>query len=134
IKSFDELISFCKEAVKLICECVEKRKGLSNNDIMDSAKRFIDDNFDKNLSLEQVAKYAHLNATYFSELFKKETGMSFVDYKTHLRIENAKNLLTTTNDNIEKISSSLGYSDSKYFSKLFKKITGFTPHDFKKGK
>jgi two-component system response regulator YesN len=58
--------------------------------------------------------------------------MNFVNYKTYLRIENAKKLLKAGNLNIEKISSSLGYTDSKYFSKLFKKMTGKTPQDYKK--
>ena len=131
--SLEELIEAVKDILTRICAFYSQKNPLTEENIIEYAKKFIEDNFDKNISLEQVSKYVHLNPTYFCELFKKNTGVNFVDYKTHLRIENAKELLKTGNLNIDKISSRLGYSDSKYFSKLFKKVTGKTPQDYKKG-
>ncbi len=131
--SLSELISSVKEMLGHICAHYTQKNSTADENVIETAKKFIEDNFDKNLSLEQASRYVHLNPTYFSELFKKSTGMSFVDYKNLLRIENAKKLLTTTCLNIDKISGSLGYTDPKYFSKLFKKMTGKTPQDYKKG-
>lgn len=130
--SLEELVGTVKEILVHICESYTRRNPLTEENIIENAKKFIDDNFDKNISLEQVSRYVHLNPTYFCELFKRNTGVNFVDYKTHLRIENAKKLLKAGNLNIDTISSRLGYSDSKYFSKLFKRITGKTPQDYKK--
>jgi len=59
--------------------------------------------------------------------------MSFIDYKTIVRIENAKKLLADPTVTIIEVSAKVGYSDPKYFSKLFKKITGKTVYEFKKG-
>lgn len=130
--SLNELLLCIKDILERICLHYNRNNPSEDMSVVEMARKFIENNFDKNLSLEQVSKYVHLNPTYFSELFKKNTGMSFVDYKTFLRIENAKKLLTTTTLNVEKISGSLGYTDPKYFSKLFKKITGKTPQDYKK--
>jgi two-component system response regulator YesN len=130
--SLNELLLYIRNIFERICVYYNRNNHSEDMNVIEMAKKFIESNFDKNLSLEQVSRYVHLNPTYFSELFKKNTGMSFVDYKTFLRIENAKKLLTTTGLNVEKISSSLGYTDPKYFSKLFKKITGKTPQDYKK--
>ena len=57
--------------------------------------------------------------------------MSFIDYKTKLRIESAKKLICFSNLNIYEIGIKVGYSDPKYFSKLFKKFTGSSPNKFK---
>lgn len=104
-----------------------------NNNLVESAKRIIEVNFAGDISLEQVARHVHLSSAYLSELFKKETGMSFIDYKTIIRIEYAKKLLSSPSMNISEISGKVGYSDPKYFSKLFKKITGKTIYEYRKG-
>ena len=93
----------------------------------------IESNYAGDISLEQVARHVHLSPAYLSELFKKQTGMSFIDYKTIVRIENAKKLLSDPSATISEVSAKVGYSDPKYFSKLFRKITGKTVYEFKKG-
>ncbi|MCX8129288.1 MAG: response regulator [Clostridia bacterium] len=126
-----DLEAYMVELLQNICNHYSVRNPETNLNPVENAKRIIDQNYNNDISLEQVAKYIHLNPTYFSELFKKDLGMSFVDYKTNVRIENAKRLLQSTDMNIYEISSKIGYSDPKYFSKLFKKITGMTPFEYK---
>ena len=96
------------------------------------AKKYILDNFNKHISLENVSEYIGFNAAYFSRLFKKETGKNFLEYVTELRIQNAKNYLIQTNYDIAEVASAVGYNDLKYFSKLFKKTTGLNPSEFRK--
>ncbi|MCL1883670.1 MAG: response regulator [Defluviitaleaceae bacterium] len=96
------------------------------------AKQYIQDNFNSPITLEEVSKVVGFNPTYFSSVFKKETGKSFTEYLTDLRIYNAKLLLTNTDDNLFDITENVGYRDLKYFSKLFKKNTGLSPSDFRK--
>ena len=96
------------------------------------AKKYIHDNFNKHISLENVSEYIGFNAAYFSTLFKKETGKNFLEYVTELRIQNAKNYLIQTNYDIAEVASAVGYNDLKYFSKLFKKTTGLNPSEFRK--
>lgn len=121
-----------KELLQKIFNFYHDKNPLDNNNLVENAKEIIEKNFAGDISLEQVAKHVHLSPAYLSELFKKETGMSFIDYKTIIRIEHAKKLLCTPSMNISEISGKVGYSDPKYFSKLFKKITGKTIFEYRK--
>ena len=72
-----------------------------------------------------------MNASYFSRLFKKETGEGVIDYINKVRIERAKVLLRNTDLKSSEICSMVGVLDSKYFSKLFKKMEGLTPSEYR---
>lgn len=120
------------EQIERIYNFYHDKNPLDNNNLVENAKKIIEKNYAGDISLEQVAKHVHLSPAYLSELFKKETGMSFIDYKTIIRIEHAKKLLETPSMSISEISGKVGYSDPKYFSKLFKKITGKTIFEFRK--
>ena len=82
--------------------------------------------------LEDVSTAVGFNATYFSTLFKKETGQNFMDYLTELRISKAKELLCGEELSVQDVAEQVGYRDLKYFSRLFKKLTGVSPSDYKK--
>jgi len=126
------LEAYIKDLLERIFDFYHDKNPISNNNLVENAKKIIEHNFAGDISLEQVARHVHLSSAYLSELFKKETGMSFIDYKTILRIEYAKKLLSTPSMNISEISGKVGYSDPKYFSKLFKKITGKTIYEYRK--
>jgi two-component system response regulator YesN len=126
------LESCVKELLQRVFRFYHDKNPLDNNNLIKNAKKVIEKSFAGDISLEQVAKHVHLSPAYLSELFKKETGMSFIDYKTIIRIEHAKKLLCTHSLNISEVSVKVGYSDPKYFSKLFKKITGKTIYEYKK--
>lgn len=96
------------------------------------AKRYIQQHYQEALRLEDVSSAAGFNATYFSTLFKKETGQNFMDYLTDLRIGKAKELLSGYDLSVQDVAEMVGYRDLKYFSKLFKKVTGVSPSDYKK--
>lgn len=96
------------------------------------AKRYIQKHYREALRLEDVSNAIGFNATYFSTLFKKETGMNFSDYLTELRINKAKELLCQEDIMIIDAAEMVGYKDLKYFSRLFKKTTGISPSDYKK--
>lgn len=96
------------------------------------AKRYIQQHYREALRLEDVSSAVGFNATYFSTLFKKETGQNFVDYLTDLRIGKAKELLSGDDLSVQDVADMVGYRDLKYFSKLFKKVTGVSPSDYKK--
>lgn len=97
-----------------------------------AAKQYIYDNYNRNLTLESVSGFVGFNPTYFSVLFKKETGRNFSEYLTDLRMKNAKTYLVSTDMDIADIAAEVGYGDLKYFSKLFKKSTGINPTEYRK--
>ncbi|GHU65933.1 hypothetical protein AGMMS49983_14570 [Clostridia bacterium] len=97
-----------------------------------SAKQYIREHFSETLTLEQIAAKEGFNASYFSTLFKKETGKTFSEYLHDVRMEEAKNLLRNTNMPIALICTSVGYSDLKHFTGSFKKTTGVKPREYRK--
>jgi len=94
------------------------------------AEKFIRANYQKDITLQDIAREANLSETYFGNIFKKITGKSPIDYLTSTRINNAKRLLIETDYNISEISSLIGYEDSHYFSYIFKQKEGITPSEF----
>ncbi len=97
------------------------------------AKEYIAQHYmDEDLSLNTLSEKVGLSASYFSTVFKNETGMNFSDFITSVRITQAKKLLTETNLSVAIIAESIGYRDQKYFSKLFKKVTNLKPSDYRK--
>jgi len=129
---FQSLVDYVKELLQRCFDFYHDKNPQDNDNLIENAKKIIELNFAGDISLEQVAKHVHLSPAYLSELFKKETGMSFIDYKTIVRIESAKKLLLTPSMNISEVSAKVGYADPKYFSKLFKKITGKTIYEYRK--
>lgn len=97
------------------------------------AKEYVRDHLRRSsLSLREVADYIHLNSSYFSVLFKEKTGMTFSEYVTRSRLQQAKNLLMTTQLPIADIAEEVGYQTVKYFMTLFKEHEGLTPSQYRK--
>lgn len=131
VEEFTEAIeSF---ALKVSSELVSSRLKSSSN-IISNVIEFINNNYQQeDISLLSVAKYASVNASYLSTLFKKETGKNFVDYLNRVRIEKAMDLLRTTDLKAYEIAGMTGFSNPHYFSILFKKHIGVSPSEFKGG-
>ena len=94
------------------------------------AEKFIRANYQRDITLQDMAREANLSETYFGNIFKKIMGKSPIDYLTSTRINHAKRLLIETDYNITEISSLVGYEDSHYFSYIFKQKEGITPSEF----
>ena len=98
---------------------------------INQAKQYIQEHYAESLSLEEVSSQAGFSSSYFSTLFRKETGKNFLEYLTDVRIEEAKRLLRRSGDTIEQIGKAVGMNDYKRFSKTFKKITGISPKEYR---
>lgn len=96
-----------------------------------SALDFIDKNFTRTITLDDVADHVYLSPTYVSYLFRSEVKMNFINYLTTKRMEKAKELLKNPRLKIYEISTAVGYENSRYFSSIFKKYTGQTPIDYR---
>jgi two-component system response regulator YesN len=86
----------------------------------------------KPITLDDVSTIVGFNTTYFSTVFKKETGFTFLEYLSNIRMNKSKELLKETNKNIAAVCEEVGYSDVKYFTRSFKKHTGLKPNEFRK--
>ncbi|MGI5859800.1 MAG: response regulator [Tepidanaerobacteraceae bacterium] len=109
-----------------------KTSKLNNDDIIRQAMKYIEDNYNEDLKLGKLAKEIYISPDYFSRLFKKVAGCTYVEYITKIRIENAKILLTNPILSIAEVAKKTGYSDPNYFSRVFKKNVGISPGEYKK--
>lgn len=100
---------------------------------MRSAKKFIDQNFELPLSLEQLAGQAGVSETYFRREFKACFGLSPVAYIKKVRIENAKTYLTAGYYSVSEVAARCGFDNISYFSSEFHRVTGLTPKQYQKG-
>jgi two-component system response regulator YesN len=94
---------------------------------------YINDNYANRIVLQDVAQHTCLSPNYLSQLFKQETGKSFLEYLTNCRVEAAKKLLVQSSLTISEIAFKLGYEMPSYFSEVFKKSEGLTPSQYRKG-
>lgn len=95
-------------------------------------KQFIHEHACEHISLQRIAAHYNMSESYFSRLFKREVGTSFMDYLTSLRVERAKEQLANPRLRIYEVSLQVGYEDARYFSQIFRKYTGETPTEFRK--
>ena len=92
---------------------------------------FMEAYYDQPLTLADVAKAAHLSVSRLSHLFREQTGMTIIDYLTHVRIGQARRLLLTTEKSCSKICFEVGYNNQSYFTRTFKDTVGMTPRQFR---
>jgi two-component system response regulator YesN len=111
---------------------IEQLKQTKNLPVIRKINKYIEENYNDKITLEDVANEVCLNPIYLSSLFKKETGKNFTTYLTNYRIDMAKIILTTSSDTIAAIASKTGYNDSRYFSQTFKKVVGIKPTLYRK--
>lgn len=99
--------------------------------VIEKAKAYIATCLSEKITLKMISEYVYLSETYFSFLFKKVTGITYIDYIQKLRMQEAKKLLVNSNYKVYKIAEMIGYSDYKYFSVQFKKYVALTPKEYR---
>ncbi|MBQ6509378.1 MAG: helix-turn-helix domain-containing protein [Flexilinea sp.] len=127
---------FRETAGGLIEKALSARQGNSGeiryHHVINQAEQYVKENFcDPNISLISVANHVCMSAAYFSTVFSQTTGQSFIAYLTAMRMEKAKELLTTTNMKLSDIALEIGYNEPNYFSHVFRKTTGISPKEYR---
>ena len=100
--------------------------------LITEAKNIVRDDYaDSDLSLDMVCTRLGVSNSYFSSVFKKETGQSFISYLTEYRMQQALRLLLETNEKSYEIAEHVGYVDANYFSYVFKRQYGMSPAKYR---
>lgn len=123
-----------REVISGVIEEISQGRKHMNLQVFEEAIEYINENFDKDITLEDVSGHVHISPYHFSHEFKKFTGMNFIEYLTKTRIKEAKKLLLTTDLSIGEISNQVGYDDPSYFGRVFKSMEGMPPSKFKVSK
>ena len=95
------------------------------------ALEYIEANYQRQLTLAEIARSAHLSVSRLSHLFKEQIGITAIDYVTSVRINHAKRFLLTTDKNCTEICFQVGYNNQSYFTRTFKELVGMTPRKFR---
>ena len=128
--TLDELRRFMEEVLEVLPG--EEPAEHVYSQLVQDGMAYLQENYDRNLSLEEICGALGVSRNYFCYLFKKETGQNLWAYLTDNRLAKAKELLRTTQDKTYAIAYQVGYDNPSYFSKLFKKGTGMTPNEYRK--
>lgn len=97
-----------------------------------AAKRYIDENFSENITLDKLAEITHVNKYYLSHTFQREYNTSPINYLLNRRITESKALLTSTDFSLTQISEQMGFSSPAYFSQSFRRFTGQSPLEYRR--
>lgn len=108
----------------------KERKKLQHN-LIRKIVSHIEENLQANITVKQLAEEFHVNVSYLSVLFKKETGQTPSEFIQEKRINKAKILLQDPNIKVYEVAEQVGFQTAAYFAYLFKKVTGTTPQDFR---
>lgn len=109
------------------------RQAHGHGALIARARTYIDANYaDPELSLSAVAAHVTLSPSYFSVVFSREVGQTFIEYLTGLRIRRAQELLRTTALSASEIAYQVGYQNPRYFSSVFRKVVGLSPNEFRR--
>lgn len=129
-----ELINlYILEILALLCRHMQKMTHHRDegSEIIHSVSRFINKNYQGDLSLKSLSKTFALSESHLSRKFRAVTGMGLSEYITFVRIHNGARLLKETSLPITEIATQCGFNDSNYFSSVFKKIKGITPYKYR---
>ena len=91
----------------------------------------IEENYSRKITLNDLAEVCRMSPNYFSGLFSQEMKMTFVEYVTNKRMDQAKRLLRESDQSSAQIAAAVGYKDAHYFSFVFKKTMGSSPRDWR---
>lgn len=111
-------------------ETMSPKEGYSAD--IERALKYIALNYQQPLTLEEVADYCGLSASYFSRKFRLVTGQTFKEHVNYIRVRQATQMLLTTDDSITKIALQCGFGSSNYFKDVFHTVTGSSPREYRK--
>ncbi|OCA98412.1 response regulator transcription factor [Clostridium beijerinckii] len=129
---FNDVFKIKDEYMKIMNSVNEKKKCSS---MVLLAIKYIEDNYYSNeLSINYISNKLEVTSSYLSKLLKKETGLSFIDCLTKIRIEKAMYIMEDPAVKIYDVAELVGYSNQHYFCRAFKKVVGVSPTEYKRGK
>ena len=103
-----------------------------HDDGIKEAQRYIESNYDSNLSINDIAERVNISSRSFLRRFKKATANTPLEYLQRVKIEAAKKKLESSTMNIQEVMFDVGYSDEKAFRNTFRKYSGLSPLEYRK--
>lgn len=127
-----ELFVLISRALKMEWENSIKAKSPKLKELIQIAVKYINNNYERNISLADISKFVFLSSSYFTRAFKEEMGISPISYLLKVRIERAKELLSDTTLRVSEIALSVGFSNQQRFNEIFRKHAKMAPLQYRK--
>jgi transcriptional regulator GlxA family with amidase domain len=132
---FQLAIAFLEKHPNSVQQILKKEPEILKRDArIQKALDYLRDNYNKDISLEELLNVSCVGRAHFFRLFKKETGKTPFEYLSYYRLEKAKELLKKTNKTLEEISEIVGYKDVRCLQEIFYRFTGVSPKHFRSNK
>ena len=131
INNQEDLCAWISAALNEFIELVYSSQDAKKVTQITPAINYIDANYDKAITLAEIAQVSHLSVSRLAHIFKEQMGITIIDYLTGVRIERAKQLLLVTEQNCTEICFQVGYNNQSYFTRTFKELVGMTPRQFR---
>lgn len=104
----------------------------SEDTILTHALEFIRQNVSERITVSDIAAFCHCSESYISRIFKRRTGVNINIYINKIRVEQAKNFLSKSENSIAEIALAVGFNDPNYFSRVFTQIIGISPTEYRR--
>ncbi|MHB8064248.1 MAG: helix-turn-helix domain-containing protein [Ruminiclostridium sp.] len=129
----EQFKQWMENIIAVVCtNAVADENKLRKKSIMYELQKYIQCNLNKKLTRDELSEYVHLNESYLSRLFHKETGIALSDYILQERMKRARELISETDIPIYVIANQLCYDNFSYFAKMFKRIYNIAPQEYRK--
>jgi two-component system response regulator YesN len=129
-RSVPQFLSWAKKLLISTADFMQRNRSESSA-LIEKVKAYVDAHL-KSVTREDIAAAVFLNSAYLSRLFKRETGVSLMEYIISAKMNRAKLMLTESNTRITDMIDDLGYDNLSHFTKMFKKQVGITPQEYRK--
>lgn len=130
--SMKQLDNLSTILIRKYCILAKNHSSHHYSDVIEKCIQYIDLNYQKNISVNILARYCSVTPNYLSSTFHQKTGKTLAKYINEIRIEHSILLLNTTNSPIQQIANQCGFPNANYYSRIFKKYKGITPLTYRK--
>ncbi|WP_269540692.1 PocR ligand-binding domain-containing protein [Cerasicoccus fimbriatus] len=126
------LLSTFAEHLATISNSIAVEESDADPMLVANAKKYIQDRYQEQLSLDDAAKAVNASTRHFCKVFKQATGITFTDYLARVRVEKAKTMLTNLNLRVSEIAFEVGFDSISQFNRSFKRVAGHTPTEYRR--
>lgn len=131
LNTIDELNHYMIKKIESANIYLSEHKAYKGSEIINKVVAYIEEKYCEPITLNEIADIVSITPTYLGILFREDKGCTFLQYLTNIRIEKAKQLLSTTDTLVNAIGKKVGYESEQTFIRNFKKLTGLTPNQYR---
>lgn len=129
--TLNEIKKLIELLINKVSKYIQENNNFHNKAVVKKIIKYIVENYNKNITLNEIAEYVYMNPQYVCRLIKKETGTNFSDILAEIRIDKAIEFLKDVKYKTYEVAGMVGINNSRYFSQMFKKIKGMTPTEYR---